>query len=96
MLAPSGSGLGWDQKPDRSEGQDDRCQRYELACEELLLSVRLKKLGIDPATEVDFKQFPGPLLRAAVEKGEAHALADNDPITYLWIKDGQFAEISSI
>lgn len=58
-------------------------------------SVRLKKAGIDPVTEVDFKQFPGPLLRAAVEKGEAQALADNDPITYLWIKDGQFAEISS-
>ena len=57
-------------------------------------SVRLKKAGIDPATEVDFRQFPGPLLRAAVEKGEAHALADNDPITYLWIKDGQFAEVS--
>jgi NitT/TauT family transport system substrate-binding protein len=34
-------------------------------------------------------------LRAAVEKGEAQALADNDPITYLWIRDGQFAEISS-
>ena len=58
-------------------------------------SVRLKKAGIDPVTEVDFKQFPGPLLRAAVEKGEAQALADNDPITYLWTKDGQFAEISS-
>jgi NitT/TauT family transport system substrate-binding protein len=58
-------------------------------------SVRLKKAGIDPVTEVEFRQFPGPLLRAAVEKGEAHALADNDPITYLWTKDGQFAEISS-
>jgi NitT/TauT family transport system substrate-binding protein len=58
-------------------------------------SVRLKKVGIDPVTEVDFRQFPGPLLRAAVEKGEAQALADNDPITYLWTKDGQFAEISS-
>ena len=58
-------------------------------------SVRLKKAGIDPVTEVEFRQFPGPLLRAAVEKGEAHALADNDPITYLWIKDGQFVEISS-
>jgi NitT/TauT family transport system substrate-binding protein len=58
-------------------------------------SVRLKKAGIDPVTEVEFRQFPGPLLRAAVEKGEAHALADNDPITYLWTKDGQFAEVSS-
>ena len=58
-------------------------------------SVRLKKAGIDPVTEVEFKQFPGPLLRVAVEKGEAHALTDNDPLTYLWIKDGQFIEVSS-
>lgn len=58
-------------------------------------SIRLKKAGIDPDTEVEFRQYPGPLLRAAVEKGEAHALADNDPITYLWIKDGQFVEVSS-
>jgi NitT/TauT family transport system substrate-binding protein len=58
-------------------------------------SVRLKKIGIDPQTDVDFRQFPGPLLRAAVEKGEAQALADNDPITYVWTKDRQFVEISS-
>jgi NitT/TauT family transport system substrate-binding protein len=58
-------------------------------------SVRLKKIGIDPQTEVEFRQFPTPLLRAAVEKGEAQALADGDPIAYLWMKDGQFTEISS-
>jgi NitT/TauT family transport system substrate-binding protein len=58
-------------------------------------SVRLKKAGIDPLTDVEFKQFPGPLLRASVEKGEAHVLAENDPIAYLWTKDGQFAEVSS-
>ena len=39
--------------------------------------------------------FPAPLLRAAVEKGEAHAAAHYDPLTYVWIKDGQFAEVSS-
>jgi NitT/TauT family transport system substrate-binding protein len=58
-------------------------------------AVRLKQAGIDPVTEVDFKPFPGPLLRAAVEKGDAHAVAHYDPLTYLWAKDGQFTEISS-
>src|SRR5208337_2021649 len=58
-------------------------------------SIRLKKVGIDPDTDVEFKQFPGPLLRVSVEKGEAHALADNDPITFLFQKDGAFREVSS-
>ena len=49
----------------------------------------------NPLTDVEFKLFPSPLLRAAVEKGEAHALAENDPIAYMWTKDGQFAEVSS-
>jgi len=58
-------------------------------------SVRLKKVGLDPEKDVDFRPFPLPLLRTAVEKGEAHALAENDPMPYLWLKDGQFVEISS-
>ena len=52
-------------------------------------SIRLKKAGLDPNADVEFKQFPGPLLRVSVEKGEAHALADNDPITFLFQKDGK-------
>jgi NitT/TauT family transport system substrate-binding protein len=58
-------------------------------------SIMLKKAGVDPTVDVDFKQFPGALLRTAVEKGEAHALADGDPNTYLWLKDGAFKEIAS-
>jgi NitT/TauT family transport system substrate-binding protein len=58
-------------------------------------AIRLKKVGLDPEKDVEFRQFPGPLLRVAVEKGEAHALADNDPITYLFQKDGVFREVSS-
>jgi NitT/TauT family transport system substrate-binding protein len=58
-------------------------------------AILLKKAGLDPTTDVDFKQFPGPLLRAAVEKGEAHALADGDPNTYSWLKDGKFKEIAT-
>jgi NitT/TauT family transport system substrate-binding protein len=58
-------------------------------------AIRLKKAGIAPNTEVNFRQFPGPLLRASVEKGEADALADGDPNTYVWQKDGTFIEVSS-
>ncbi|MCW2318185.1 NitT/TauT family transport system substrate-binding protein [Rhodoblastus acidophilus] len=58
-------------------------------------AIRLKKVGLDPEKDVEFKQFPGPLLRVSVEKGEAHALADNDPLTFLFQKDGAFREISS-
>ncbi|ACK51593.1 NMT1/THI5 like domain protein [Methylocella silvestris BL2] len=58
-------------------------------------AIALKRAGLDPVADVDFKPFPGPLLRAAVEKGEAHAIADTDPNTFLWLKDGKFKEISS-
>lgn len=58
-------------------------------------SIVLKKAGLDPATDVDFKPFPAALLRVAVEKGEAHAAADQDPTAFLWLKDGKFTEISS-
>jgi NitT/TauT family transport system substrate-binding protein len=58
-------------------------------------AIVIRKAGLDPTTDVEFKQFPGPLLRAAVDKGEAHAVADGDPNTFLWLKDGKLKEISS-
>jgi NitT/TauT family transport system substrate-binding protein len=58
-------------------------------------AIVIRKAGLDPTTDVEFKQFPGPLLRAAVDKGEAHAVADGDPNTFLWLKDGKLKEVSS-
>lgn len=58
-------------------------------------SVYLQKIGVDVTRDVEFKQYPAPLLRAAVERGEAHVIADGDPNTYLWLKDGKFREVSS-
>ncbi|WP_245270574.1 ABC transporter substrate-binding protein [Beijerinckia mobilis] len=58
-------------------------------------AILLKKAGVDPEHDVDYKIYPQPLLRAAVEKGEAQACADGDPYTYSWLKDGTFAEVSS-
>src|SRR6185295_17217640 len=56
-------------------------------------SIEFAKNGIDPVRDVDWRQYPADLLALAVEKGEAHALTDNDPRTYLWLKDGKFNEV---
>jgi NitT/TauT family transport system substrate-binding protein len=56
-------------------------------------SIVFAKNGIDPVKDVEWRQYPLDLLALAVEKGEAHALADNDPRTYLWLKDGKLNEI---
>lgn len=42
-------------------------------------SVLLLKAGVDPVKEVTWRQFPSDMLGLAVEKGEAHAIADGDP-----------------
>jgi NitT/TauT family transport system substrate-binding protein len=56
-------------------------------------SIEFAKNGIDPVKDVDWRQYPADLLALAVEKGEAQALTDNDPRTYLWLKDGKFNEV---
>lgn len=58
-------------------------------------SIQLAKLGIDPNTGVDWRPYPGNLLRLAAEKGEVQAILASDPIAYLWLKDGEFREIGS-
>jgi NitT/TauT family transport system substrate-binding protein len=56
-------------------------------------SIAFAKNGIDPIRDVDWRQYPADLLALAVDKGEAQALADNDPRTYLWLKHGKFNEV---
>jgi NitT/TauT family transport system substrate-binding protein len=56
-------------------------------------SIVFAKNGIDPVKDVEWRQYPGELLALAVEKGEAQALTDNDPRTYLWRKTGKFNEV---
>ncbi|MCJ2056942.1 ABC transporter substrate-binding protein [Methylobacterium sp. J-048] len=58
-------------------------------------SLQLAKAGIDPDSGVEWRQYPVDLLNLAVEKGEAQALADGDPRTWIWLKDPRFAEIST-
>jgi NitT/TauT family transport system substrate-binding protein len=58
-------------------------------------SVLFAKEGIDPEKDVEWRQYPADLLALAVEKGEVQALADNDPRTYLWLKDGKLNEVAT-
>ncbi|MEL6062165.1 MULTISPECIES: ABC transporter substrate-binding protein [unclassified Methylobacterium] len=55
----------------------------------------LAQAGIDPESGVEWRQYPADLLNLAVEKGEAQALADADPRTYLWLKDPRLTEIAT-
>jgi NitT/TauT family transport system substrate-binding protein len=58
-------------------------------------SILLLKNGLDPNKDVTWRTFPAPLLGAAVEKGEAQAIADGDPNLYLLEKQskGDLVEI---
>jgi len=58
-------------------------------------SIFLAKNGIDPAQEVDWRQYPANLLALAVDKGEVQALAEIDPLPYLWLKEGKLNEIAT-
>jgi len=58
-------------------------------------SIVLAKKGIDPAQDVEWRQYPGNLLALAVDKGEVQALAEIDPLPYLWLKEGKLTEIAT-
>jgi NitT/TauT family transport system substrate-binding protein len=58
-------------------------------------SIVLKKRGIDPVTEVQWRQFPADLLGLAIEKGEAQALADGDPVAFIQEHRFGLTEIAS-
>ncbi len=58
-------------------------------------SVLLGKRGIDPNKDVEWKVFPGDLLAAAIDKGEAQALAHQDPETWRFLKNDKLTEIAT-
>ncbi|MDB5655984.1 MAG: transporter substrate-binding protein [Tardiphaga sp.] len=58
-------------------------------------SIQLAKAGINPEKDVEWRQYPANLVRAAVEKGEAQIGLASDPLAYLWLKDGEFKEVGS-
>jgi NitT/TauT family transport system substrate-binding protein len=58
-------------------------------------AVQLKELGLDPESDVEWRVYPGDMLGAVVERGEAHAIAHWDPLTYGFLQSGKFTEIAS-
>jgi NitT/TauT family transport system substrate-binding protein len=58
-------------------------------------SILLKKHGIDPVRDVDWRLFPADLLGTALDKGEVQAISGSDPFMYRLIKAGQARELSS-
>lgn len=51
-----------------------------------LYSSVLQKHGIDPNTEVNWRQYPADVFVVAVQKGEIDAFVDNDPNAYFAVK----------
>ncbi|RWD52443.1 MAG: twin-arginine translocation signal domain-containing protein [Mesorhizobium sp.] len=58
-------------------------------------SILLHKEGLDPVTDVEWRQYPGELLQLAAEKGEIHAIADGDPKAFFWLRDSKYIQIAS-
>jgi NitT/TauT family transport system substrate-binding protein len=58
-------------------------------------SILLARRGFDPARDVEFREYPGDLLAGAVDKGEAVAIAHQDPDTYRYLKRGDFVELAT-
>ncbi|ACI50647.1 putative nitrate transport protein NrtA [Gluconacetobacter diazotrophicus PA1 5] len=57
--------------------------------------IRLKKIGIDPESEVQWRQYPPDLLPIALQRGEVQAITGSDPYSYLQKRQFGLAEIDS-
>jgi NitT/TauT family transport system substrate-binding protein len=58
-------------------------------------SIVLKKQGVDPVTEVEWRQFPADLLGEALRKGEIDALSTSDPIAFVLKRNGALIEVTN-
>lgn len=58
-------------------------------------SILLKRHGVDPVKDVEWKLYPADLLGTALDKGEVQAISGSDPFMYRLIKGGQARELAS-
>lgn len=58
-------------------------------------SIVLQKKGIDPITEVEWRQFPPDMLGMALKKGEIDALSTSDPLAFILKRDNGLIEITN-
>lgn len=61
-------------------------------------STALARRGINPESEVNWRAFPADQLDLAINKGEAHVIADADPTLFLIEKrnPGRYLEIANV
>ncbi len=58
-------------------------------------SILLKKHGIDPVRDVQWRLYPADLLGTALERGEVQAVSGSDPFMYRLIQSGKARELST-
>lgn len=58
-------------------------------------AITLKKIGIDPDKDVQWRQYPATLLGEALKKGEVHAIADGDPTIWTLRENDHLLEVSN-
>jgi len=58
-------------------------------------AITLKKIGIDPDTEVQWRQYPANLLGEALKKDEVQAIADGDPNIWTLRESDKLYEVSN-
>jgi NitT/TauT family transport system substrate-binding protein len=62
----------------------------------IILSIELKKLGIDPKTDVQWKAFPPPQLETATEKKDIDAFIVWDPFGEKALKEKKYVKLLNI
>jgi NitT/TauT family transport system substrate-binding protein len=58
-------------------------------------AITLKKIGVDPDNDVQWRQYPANLLGEALKKGEVQAIADGDPTIWTLRESDQLYEVSN-
>jgi NitT/TauT family transport system substrate-binding protein len=58
-------------------------------------SILLKKHGVDPVRDVEWRLFPADLLGTALERGEVQAVSGSDPFMYRLIQGGKARQLSN-
>jgi NitT/TauT family transport system substrate-binding protein len=58
-------------------------------------SIVLQKKGIDPNSEVEWKQFPPDMLGVALKRGEIDALSTSDPLAFILKRDNGLIEVTN-
>ncbi|WP_162530498.1 ABC transporter substrate-binding protein [Rhodovastum atsumiense] len=58
-------------------------------------AIALKKAGVNPVTDVDWRTFPPDMLGVAISKGEVDAISTGDPLAYNLRRSAGLIEIAS-